>query len=723
MFQIAVYGKGGIGKSTISANLSYALAEKGKRVLHIGCDPKHDSTRLLLGGANQTTVLDYMKEVPSPERNLEDLVLDGSMGVKCVEAGGPEPGIGCAGRGIISTFNTLENLGIDRYQFDIKLYDVLGDVVCGGFAIPLRKEYADAVYLVTSGEFMSIYAANNILKGMRNFDSISPRVAGLIFNSRGRDEEEWMIESFARAVGLPIIVRMPRSDLFAKAERNIQTVVEIFPNSEPTRVIKSLADHVLLISEGSLSLKSPHPLSDEQLNDLAAGRALMSTHPGSYRMTKNADRSDKPYVNRRPIHTCATNGAYLCTSQIRNSASIIHGPRSCAHILATYADRYALRSWKRRGRGRIEPTSSKIYCTEMDERASIFGGIDVLEKLVIEKIDEGHKIIFIITTCVSGIIGDDVESLVERIEVSYPEVIVKIVESDGNITGEWDQGYLDAVKEIVELIDSEILPDKNYVNIVGELEFIIQNNDKNFTEIQSMLDRLGVNINCRFLYECDVDSVIGFKRGSLNLLAKGDLLTHSIKNILEKDVGAIFFDLPLPMGFQETEKWIRELAEHIEKVDAGRALTEELRIEYNKGIADVKPWMKDRKIIIMDRFSYNIGWLLDLLQDLGSNIIKVGIGPRRFYELQSDDDAIASFHNEKISFQYDYTMEDLKRDVALTKPDLILTDHRIPLIDDVRHDIIHRPSIGIRGSIDLAKRWANIIRLPLKEGWKLEVNK
>jgi nitrogenase iron protein NifH len=143
--KIAVYGKGGIGKSTISANVSAALSEKGQRVLQIGCDPKYDSTRLLLGGKIPVTVLQYIKSVLPDARRPEDIVFRGYGDVACVEAGGPEPGVGCAGRGIITTFDLLDDLGIRSSLFDITLYDVLGDVVCGGFAVPIRKEYAGAV--------------------------------------------------------------------------------------------------------------------------------------------------------------------------------------------------------------------------------------------------------------------------------------------------------------------------------------------------------------------------------------------------------------------------------------------------------------------------------------------------------------------------------------------------------------------------------------------------
>lgn len=174
--QIAIYGKGGIGKSTISANVSAALAAFNKKILQVGCDPKHDSTRLLMNGREVTTVLDYLKGTEPNDYNLADILFNGYRNVACVEAGGPEPGVGCAGRGILSTFKLLDDLGVKEMNFDYTIYDVLGDVVCGGFAVPIRREYADEIYVVTSGEYMSIYAANNILKGIKNYDHGMKRI-------------------------------------------------------------------------------------------------------------------------------------------------------------------------------------------------------------------------------------------------------------------------------------------------------------------------------------------------------------------------------------------------------------------------------------------------------------------------------------------------------------------------------------------------------------------
>jgi len=246
MKQIAIYGKGGIGKSTTSSNLSAALADRGLSVMQIGCDPKQDSTRMLMGGTLIPTVLDLIRESGEVSLRTEDVVFSGYQGVRCVEAGGPEPGVGCAGRGIIATFQLLENL--QALQGDVIIYDVLGDVVCGGFAMPMRKGYAQEIYLVTSGELMALYAANNICKAIYRISQNSRqicRLGGIICNARNTPGERELVETFARAVGSQVVAYIPRDEIVQHAELHTQTVIQFAPDSPQAGVYLSMADAVL----------------------------------------------------------------------------------------------------------------------------------------------------------------------------------------------------------------------------------------------------------------------------------------------------------------------------------------------------------------------------------------------------------------------------------------------------------------------------------------------
>ena len=238
---IAIYGKGGIGKSTTTQNTVAALAEMGKKIMVVGCDPKADSTRLLLGGLAQRTVLDTLRD-EGDEVALEDVMREGYGGVKCTEPGGPEPGVGCAGRGIITAINLLEQLGAYEEELDYVFYDVLGDVVCGGFAMPIREGKAQEIYIVCSGEMMAMYAANNISKGVVKFAQAGGvRLGGIICNSRNVDNEMEMIEEFARQLGTQMIHFVPRNNDVQRAEINRKTVIEWNPAASQADEYRTLA--------------------------------------------------------------------------------------------------------------------------------------------------------------------------------------------------------------------------------------------------------------------------------------------------------------------------------------------------------------------------------------------------------------------------------------------------------------------------------------------------
>jgi len=274
MRKVAIYGKGGIGKSTTTQNTVAGLAEMGKNVFVVGCDPKADSTRLLLGGLAQKTVLDTLRE-EGEDVEIDDVVKEGYARTRCVESGGPEPGVGCAGRGIITSINLLEQLGgfDDKYKLDYVFYDVLGDVVCGGFAMPIREGKAQEIYIVVSGEMMAMYAANNICKGIVKFaEAGGVRLGGLICNSRKVDREEDLIQALAARLGTQMIHFVPRDNQVQRAELQRRTVIEYSPEHPQADEYRALARKI----DQNKMFVIPKPMDIEELEELLVKYGLMN---------------------------------------------------------------------------------------------------------------------------------------------------------------------------------------------------------------------------------------------------------------------------------------------------------------------------------------------------------------------------------------------------------------------------------------------------------------
>ncbi len=732
MKEIAVYGKGGIGKSTLSANLSAALALGGKKVLQIGCDPKHDSTRLLAHGQKQTTVLDYMRVTNPLEYRLEDILSVGFSGVGCVEAGGPKPGVGCAGRGIISTFELLEQFKL-KERYDTIVYDVLGDVVCGGFAVPIRREYADTIFIVTSGEFMALYAANNILRGIRNYDGEEKRVAGILYNRRNVEDEDNRVARFACAVGLPIVANIPRSDAFTRAERANVTVMEQNDEAEVCGIFIRLAG---ALTKG-LSLYAARPLTDEALEETVLGRATPDAPPAQDAPALTvaphneaavlpqppktegelADPNrylSKNLVRGEPLHGCAFNGAISVAAHLSDAVVLAHAPKSCAYI--TYQ---TLSSTGRRTlfeRGALLPVSiaPNLECTEMGEPEMIFGGIEKLEDKVREIQRQKPRAIVVVSACPAGIIGDDIDRVTALSEPGLPIVTIK---ADGNMAGDYLQGMLMSYTALARRLirpTVPIVPDT--VNIVFE-KIVVTNTNDNFRVMRDYLARLGLSVNCRFLCETTVDTLESFCSAPLNLLAYGDYTGTLLRDFFTREYGCTFFDRAFPVGLDETAAWLRGVAAFFGRAAAAEEIIGENEKRYAEEIAGLRPALTGKKLMVIT-YNHELDWILKTALNAGMDIVKIGVLN------YSQDEGFRTRLPVNFPVEENYDRENRSRDLEQYQPDVLLTNYASSVAGDVpvADTIPMCPDVGFESGLALAKRWARLLRLNLKGGWQLDAH-
>jgi len=613
-------------------------------------------------------------------------------------------------------FELLEQLGIELSWYDGVIYDVLGDVVCGGFAVPLRRDYADKVYIVTSGEFMSLYAANNILRGLLGYSTNENRAGGIILNSRGLKDEDERVRRFCEGVGLPILETFPRSDLFAQSEQRGACLVECFPQSELAGAFESLGTRIFEEAD----LYPANPLTDSELEEKVLGKKRA---PGIQKRVDIQPAANhqktrlysKNLVMHEPLQGCAFSGAMSVCTQVMDAVCIAHGPDSCAHIAYQAITSLSRRFLLERGTVLMSTTAPPILSTGMSESVMIFGGKEELRAKIDEAKKSGAKLIFVLTTCPSGIIGDDI-SFVQEAREGGAEIIPIL--ADGNLNGDYMQGILMAYAGIARrLIDMNRRPAEDTVNIIGE-KSIAATTEESHGYIEEMLAGLGIRINCRFICDTDTEKLRGFKTAQLNLLAYDDYMCRALQSFLEKEFDAEFFDLPFPVGFDESCRWIEKIGGYFNKAQAAAQIVLDYRREYEAEIAKIKPYLKGKRLMIL-AYNHRIDWILQAAIDSEMEIAFVGI-----MEYAGDNLFLSKFTDSILEFVDPYPGEQRRETLERVRPDILLTNYSDAQVDHIcfTDTIPLCPPVGFLSGVHIMKRWGEFFRMNLSEGWRSDAD-
>ena len=603
VYSLAIYGKGGIGKSTISANISYVLSSDGSTVLHVGCDPKHDSTRLLTHGIPIRT---FSSDVTA------DPIVSGINDISCVECGGAEPGKGCAGKGMEMLFSKIAGT-----VADFRVFDVLGDVVCGGFSLPARKGNSDGVIIVTSGEFMSIFAANNILRGLENINP-GESVIGLAFNRRGDPGEEAIVHRFADAVGLPIVCDIPRSDLFREAEARGEVLCSIMPDSEEARRLAALAE---MIRSGPRRYR-PKALPESAMSALAAGRPITEEDLNGCCRKKELkfdgydSERNLTYTGEMVMPACTSHGAVDAGMKVRDAAVILHGPRNCAYLMEfAYLRRSLYGVSEREGM----PPEPGLYSTGLDAEGAFKDTDKIIEDAILRAKADGYRHMFLVNSCSAEIMATDPIRVAARMREKLDVDVIPVSPDETFLSSKFGGtfGLLDALIMRMKPRDVE----KGTINLIAR-SFFGLGKDRVIDSLQEIVSTLGLRVRFCFPDFCTLSQIEDFCAAEYDIQIGFSKFTRRVCERLSEVTGRrLAMEVELPIGISECIEWVRGLAEYDPKLSPRLPEAERILNEKYKGIIDgFRPYVEGKKVVIYCVMVRNLKWYVDALKDMGADI-------------------------------------------------------------------------------------------------------
>lgn len=490
--------------------------------------------------------------------------------------------------------------------------------------------------------------------------------------------------------------------------------MERYPESEIGGQFEGLAEYIA----GNTTLYPAAPLTDEELERVVLEREKPRPVKAAPKLQFEKGEApvrqqffSKNLIEREPLHGCAFSGAMGIAVMVADSVCLAHGPKSCAHI--TYQSITSIGRKTLLERGTVLPmqVAPPIVSSEMNEGIMVFGGIETLKRKVAALLAQKPKVIFILTTCPSGIIGEDVD-IIRKMET--PDTRIVLIKTEGNITGDYLQGIIEAYVSIGRsLIDPNVKTEPDTVNFIAE-KMVAYVTPENYQTIKTLLKALGIKINCRFLYETTPEAIENFMKAGLNLLAYNDYMGRTIRDFLTSEYDAVFLDKPFPVGMEETKDWLNQVAAYFDKESLTASVIHEYEAHYDQEIKKLKPYLKGKRLMVVT-YNHNIEWILKTAVDLEMEICLVGVLDF------SQDNAFATHFEKQIGeLCLNYTQETRQSDIKRLKPDLLLANYISTDLDGaVNTDTIPLcPEVGFMSGIKMARRWCDVFKLDLKEGWK-----